>query len=260
VNGPGLVGAAVQVADLGWRQALRSKLLIGVGLAIAFAIGMAVVIHQNQHDSDPALDHQAMQVVVLSTVVVPLVALLLGTGAMAAERESGTLSFLFARPFPRSAVVLGKALAAIAVVNVAVVVCTLGVWLALGAPAQGQLAGGLAALMLEGTALTAVFVLFGTLLARSLYLGLAYVVFVEGVLGNLISARSGYTVTYHARNLLGEWSSGALRGNTALLPALPESALQSVLTLLVVTVAALAAACLWVEKREYGLKDRPKEE
>jgi ABC-2 type transport system permease protein len=259
VNGPGIVGATVQVADLGWRQALRSKLLIGVGLAILFAIGMAFVIHQNDTGSEPGLDYQAMQVFVLSTVVVPLVALLLGTGAMASERESGTLAFLFTRPFPRSAVVLGKAIAAIAVANVAVVVCTLGVWLALGAPSQGQLLGGLAALMLEATALTAVFVLFGTLLARSLYLGLAYVVFFEGVLGNVVSARSGYTVTYHARNLLSEWSAGALRG-TSILPTLPEPALQSVVVLILVTVGALAGACLWVEKREYGLKDRAKEE
>lgn len=259
MNGPGLAGAAVQVADLGWRQALRSKLLIGVGLAIAFAIGMAVVIHQNSHDSAPGVDYQAMQVFVLSTVVVPLIALLLGTGAMASERESGTLAFLFTRPFPRSAVVLGKAVAAIAVANVAVILCTLGVWLALGAPSQGQPMGGLAALMLEATALTAVFVLFGTLLARSLYLGLAYVVFFEGVLGNVVSARSGYTLTYHARNLLSEWSSDALRG-TSILPALPEPALQSILVLLLVTVGALAGACMWVEKREYGLRDRPKEE
>ena len=262
MNGPGLVGAAAQVADLGWRQTIRSKLLIGVGLAIGFAVAMGFVIDQNTSStfaSDEARDYQAMQVLVLSTVVVPLIALLLGTGALASEREGGTLAFLFTRPFPRAAVVLGKALAAIAVANVATLLGTILVWLAMGAPAEGEVLGGALALMLEATALTAVFVLFGTLLARSLYLGLAYVVFVEGVFGNVVSTQSSYTVTYHARVLLSEWSGEALRG-TNLLDGVGESAFGSLLTLLVVAAAAIAGACLWVEKREYGLKDRPKEE
>lgn len=262
MNGPGLVGAAVQVADLGWRQTIRSKLLIGVGLAILFAVGMAFIINQNTNSQDPALDHQAMQVLMLSTVVVPLVALLLGTGAMASEREGGTLAFLFTRPFPRSAVVLGKAVAAIAVANVAILACTVLVWVAMGAPAGAQVGGGMMALMLETTALTAIFVLLGTLLARSLYLGLAYVVFFEGVLGNVVTTRSGYTVSYHARNLLGEWSGEALRGTSVLQSSAyaDVGAFDSVFVLLVITAGALAAACLWVEKREYGLKDRPKED
>ena len=258
MSGPGFVGAAAQVADLGWRQTVRSKTLIGVGLVIVFAVGLAVIIHQNS-GNDPAADYQAIQVLVLSPVVVPLIALLLGTGAMATERESGTLAFLFTRPFPRSAVVLGKGLAAMAVANAAVLLCTLLVWIVSGAPGEGQVLGGAAALALETTALSAVFLLFGTLMSRSLYVGLAYVVLFEGVLGNFVTARNGYTVTYHARNLLGEWSGEALRGQS-LLSNLPGSATQSVLALLLVTVAATAAACLWVEKREYGLKDRPKEE
>ena len=259
MNGPGLVGASAQVADLGWRQALRSKMLIGVGLIVLFAVGMALVIRLEAGGSDHATDHQAMQALVLTTVVVPLISLLMGTGAMASERESGTLAFLFTRPFPRSAVVLGKGASAIAVANVATLLCTVAVWLALGAPAGAQVPGGLAALMLEATALTALFVLFGTLLARSLYLGLAYVVFFEGVLGNLFETSTSYTMTHHTRNLLGEWSSEAVRGK-GILPAIPAGPLESVLLLALVTAGALALACLWVEKREYGLKDRPKEE
>lgn len=261
MSGPGLVRATVEMTDLGWRQTIRSKLLIGIGLAILLPVGIAFLIHEYAEGSSAATDYQALQLLLLSTVVAPLVALLLGTGAMATERESGTLAYLFTRPFPRAAVVLGKGLGAIAVANVAVAAAAVGVFVASGAPANAQFGGGLLALLLETTALTAVFVLFGTVLAKSLYLGLAYIALIEGLLGNVVAARSGYTVTYHARNLLSEWSARAInREAEELLGTLPGSAAQSVLVLVVVTVAALAAAGWWVETREYGLRDRPKEE
>ena len=258
MSGPGVVGATVQVADLGLRQAIRSKLLIGVGLTIAFSVVLALIIRQA--DSAPPAEHfQAIELIVLSTVVVPLVALLLGTGAMATERESGTLAYLFTRPFPRAAVVVGKGLAAILIADLAILLCVVLVWFATGGPVNGQLAGGLLALLLETTALTAVFILLGTLLARSLYVGLAYVVLVEGAVGNGSGAGGGWTLTYHARNLLTEWSGSRLPSGLVG-EGFPAPALQSVVVLLLVTLAALAGAAAWVEKREYGLRDRPKEE
>ena len=69
----------------------------------------------------------------------------------------------------------------------------------------------------------------------------------------------GWTLTYHARNLLTEWSGRALRGEEFGV-SIPGSPAQSVLYLLGVTAGALAVASIWVEKREYGLRDRPKEE
>ncbi len=254
-----LAKATAQVADLGWRQAVRSKTLWGVGGAIAFAGAVASVVNAESRSVSPAMDYQALQIVLLATVVVPFVSLVLGTGALATERENGTLAYLFTRPTPRAAVVLGKGLAAIAIANAATLVAVAVVYVAAGAPSGSEVAGGAAALLIEATALTSVFTLIGTVLARSLYLGLAYAVLVEGFLGNVVAARSGFTVSYHARNLLQEWSGTAIeRGG--LLPVLPESSTRSVIVLLAVTGAALAAAAWWVETREYGLKDRPKED
>lgn len=258
---PGMVAATIEMTDLGWRQTIRSKLLIGIGAAILFAGIIALLIHENAPGSSATFDYQMLQWLMLSTVVVPLIALLFGTGAMATEREGGTLAFLFTRPMPRSAVVLGKGLGAILVANLATVVAALVVYAASGAPPNAQLAGGIGALMLETTALTGIFVLLGTVLARSLYLGLAYIVFVEGLVGNSIGARSGYTITYHARNLLSEWSAGAIRrAEPDVLPEMAQTAGESAMVLLAVAAIALAAAAAWVETREYGLKDRPKEE
>ncbi|HUR67842.1 MAG TPA: ABC transporter permease subunit [Candidatus Thermoplasmatota archaeon] len=253
----GHLAAALEVTDLSWRQLVRSKQLIGIGLAILFAAGIAWTIHQQDRSATAAAHFQALQAILLSTVIVPLIALLLGTGAMASERESGTLAYLFTRPIPRYVVVLAKGIGAIVGANVAVVVCVLVVFLASGAPARGELVGGVGALMLETTALTALFVLFGTLMSRSLYAGLAYVALFEGLLGNTVGAKSGWSVTYHARNLLSEWSGSA---SDDLFGTLPGSAAQSALVLLAVAGLSLVAAAAWVETREYGLRDRAKED
>lgn len=254
--------AAAEIADLSWRQIVRSKQLIGIGLVILFAVGIAFLI---QYDSarpgdEAGQNFQFLQLFLLSAVIVPLVALLFGTGALASERESGTLAFLFTRPIPRWSVLLGKALGAILGANAAVLLCVLLVWVASGAPSDGQLGGGLTALLLETTALTALFVLFGTLIPKSLYAGLAYIALFEGLAGNVVGARSGWTLTWHARKLLAEWSSDAMpiAGNPLL--DLPGSAANSVGALLSVTALSLVAAALWIETREYGLRDRAKED
>lgn len=252
--------AVAEIADLSWRQIARSKQLIGIGLAILFAAGIAFTIARNEPAAQAGQNYQFLQVLLLSAVIAPLVALLFGTGALATERESGTLSYLFTRPIPRWSVLVGKAIGAMLGANAAMVVCVLLVWVASGAPGNGQPIGGLAALLWETTALTALFVLFGTMVPRSLYLGLAYIALFEGLAGNTAGARSGWTVTYHARNLLSEWSARAMGANDDVLGELPGSAGESIATLLVVTLGSLVAAALWIELREYGLRDRAKED
>ena len=252
------LAATAEMTDLGWRQMLRSKLLWGIAVAIVFAAIIAIIIRQSTQPVRAAENFQGLQVLLLSTVIVPLLSLLMGTGALATEREGGTLAYLFTRPFRRSAVILGKGVGAILVADALTVLAALAVYAGSGFPSDAQVMGGILALVIESTALTALFVLFGTVLARSLYLGLAYVVLVEGVLGNAVGAQSPYTITYHARNLLSEWSGA--RVPSGVLGEFPEPAAQSVLTLLVVAVVALVAAGAWVETREYGLRDRAKED
>lgn len=252
------LAATAEMTDLGWRQMLRSKLLWGIGVAIVFAVVIAVVIRQSTQPFRAAENFQALQVLLLSTVIVPLLSLLMGTGALATEREGGTLAYIFTRPFRRSAVILGKGLGAIFVADALTAIAAFAVYAGSGFPEGAEFGGGLMALLIESTALTAIFVLFGTVLARSLYLGLAYVVLVEGVLGNALGAQSPYTVTYHARNLLSEWSGA--RVPSGVLGNYVEPAWQSVVTLLVVAAVALVAAGAWVETREYGLRDRAKED
>lgn len=247
----------VQIADLGWRQALRSKLLIGVGIALAASTALALLIH-TQEVGEGAATFQAFALMALTTVFVPLLALLLGTHAMASEREGGTLPFLFTRPIPRAAVVLGKGLAAILMATAAAALAVLLAYVVTGFPAGGQPFGAIAAVAIMTAALTSVFVLLGTLMQRSLYAGLAYIALYEGVLGNVVAGRAGASITWHGRTLLTSWAGRELPSDLARI--FQGNALASFVTLAIVTVAALGAAALWAEKREYGLREKTKEE
>lgn len=254
---PALFDAARILALPGTTQFLRSKAMWGIAALAIFAAFISIVVARESGTPTPGRDFEALEYVLLSTAVVPLVSLFFGTAAMASEREAGTLSFLFTRPIRRSAVVLGKGVAALALSAVAVALIDALVWVCAGAPVPAAFANGLAALVLESVALTALFVLFGAVLVRSLYVGLAYVALYEGALGNALQA-SPYTITFHARTLLRHWSGDLVPQLYAEMP--PESTAGAVWTLLIVAGASLAFAMVWVETREYGLRDRPKEE
>lgn len=254
---PGLVQAARLLAVPGTAQFLRSKGMIALGLLAAFAGTIACLVAR-EGSSRPGESFQGLEFFLLAPAVAPLVSLFFGTAAMASEREAGTLSFLFTRPIRRSAVVLGKGAAAVALAAIAVTLIHALVWAFSGdADAPSALFGGLGALLLETIALTSLFVLLGAVLVRSLYVGLAYVALYEGALGNALQA-SPYTVTFHARTLLRHWSGDLVPSLYSAMPAEPTS--QAVLVLLGVAAGSLALAAAWVETREYGLRDRPKEE
>jgi len=253
---PSLVEAARILAIPGTRQFLRSGAMLGIAGLAAFAALVAFVVAR-QGQARPAVNFQALEYVLMSTAVAPLVSLFFGTAAMASEREAGTLSFLFTRPIRRSAVVLGKGVAAVLLAAAATALIDALMWICAGAPPAGAFWGGLPALVLESVALTSLFVLFGAVLVRSLYVGLAYVALYEGALGNALQA-SPYTITFHARTLLRHGSSDLVPSFYRGMPDEPSS--TATLVLLGVAVASLALAALWVEKREYGLRDRPKEE
>lgn len=254
---PSSFEAVRQIVDLGWRQAIRSKLLIGAGITLAVAAGLAMLI-RSQTDDDPAGLFQAYVLMALTTVFVPILALLLGTHAMASEREGGTLPFLFTRPVPRAAVVLGKGIAAILLATAASVLAVVLSYVANGFPTGAQLLGACAGIAFTAAALTAFFVLLGTIMQRSLYAGLAYIALYEGVLGTVVTGRAGASITWHGRALLTAWAGDELPFELSRL--FEGNALTSLVALVLVIVGALALAAAWAEKREYGMREKAKEE
>ena len=126
------------------------------------------------------------------TAVLPVIALVVGTGVLGSEIDDGTLTHILAKPLPRYEIVLTK-LAVAAGITAAFV----GVPLFL----VGLLAGSTAvafALVAAGAvgalAYTALFLAMSLLSRRPVLVGLVYVVLWEGLLGNLLSGTRSLSI------------------------------------------------------------------
>ncbi|WP_343448369.1 ABC transporter permease subunit [Micromonospora oryzae] len=118
-------------------------------------------------------------------VVLPVVALIVGTGVLGAEIDDGTVVHILTKPLPRWQIVLPK---------LAVATAVTGVTVALPLYAAGLLADSarlglaLAAASAVGAlAYSALFLALSLLTRRPVLLGLVYVLIWEGLLGSVVS-------------------------------------------------------------------------
>ncbi|MDL5362749.1 ABC transporter permease [Halalkalicoccus sp. NIPERK01] len=118
--------SAIAVAKKDFRDAVRSRGLIALTVIfVLFTVGGAYVSTQIAGllggEGESTLD----LIVALQTpasFLVPIIALLIGYGAVAGERESGSLKFLLGLPHTRRDVVLGKVVGRTAVVAVSILI------------------------------------------------------------------------------------------------------------------------------------------
>ncbi|MET8308957.1 MULTISPECIES: ABC transporter permease subunit [unclassified Micromonospora] len=118
-------------------------------------------------------------------VVLPVVALIIGTGVLGAEIDDGTVVHILTKPLPRWQIVLPK-LAVAAGVTAATVAVPLYIAGVLAASVRLGLALAAAA-TLGALAYTALFLALSLVTRRPVLLGLVYVLIWEGLLGNFVS-------------------------------------------------------------------------
>jgi ABC-2 type transport system permease protein len=173
--------------------------------------------------------------------LMPLVALIFGTGALGAEIEDGTAVFLLAKPLSRTTVVLTKLVVA-AVCSAAL---TCGPMLLAGLLAAGGLGEGLVIGMVGAAAIgsvlyCSVFVALSLATGRALVFGLAYVLIWEGLLAGLFVG----TRTFSIRQITLSFADA--------IGSIPAELLDAPLTLgtaAVVAVAVLVGATLIAIRR-----------
>jgi ABC-2 type transport system permease protein len=176
-----LIGVTVR-GLLGRRRILLVGLLalapLGVSavLALGGGLGTAIQVTRDLYAS------------LIMATVVPLIALILGTTAIGAEIDDGTVVHLLAKPVGRAWIILAKLVVAAAA---GVVLCGSSVLLSgallVGLEAPGLLLGMLAGALTAVVAYTAVFVTLSVWTGRALVAGLAYVLLWEGFIASLFS-------------------------------------------------------------------------
>ncbi|MGH8888583.1 MAG: ABC transporter permease subunit [Acidothermaceae bacterium] len=148
--------------------------IILLGLAAAFRAG-------NGTKTDILLDHFGI------TALLPLVALIVGTGVLGAELDDGTAVYLLATPISRRTIVSTKFVVAAAVT---VVFTAIPEWLAgvIAFPGQSRLSIGYAAGAAVGAIVyAAIFLALSVMTRRAMAVGLIYVLVWEGLLASFVS-------------------------------------------------------------------------
>jgi ABC-type Na+ efflux pump permease subunit len=194
--------------------------------------------------------------------IVPLMALVMGSAVVAEEIEDRTITYLFTRPIPRGSILLGRWLAAVLFVLLALgLACSLvlGILGSIGMSDHAALPEGferrlLGVVLLGGAVYTALFASAGALFKRPVLVGLAYTFVVEGFLANLPGGNQELTVQYYLKSVLVAGDPVLLEGFSETLALVkleePGAALR---TLALVLFSALALGAWRLSRREYVL-------
>jgi ABC-2 type transport system permease protein len=160
----------------------RKRVLLLLPLPILL-VGLAALCHG--FDVRPSDWGPPVLVVLGLGVLLPVTALIVGTGVLGSEVDDGTLVHILTKPLPRRDIILAKLGVAVAVTSVTAAVplfvaglladsVRLGVALAVGA-------------VVGACAYTGLFLLLSLLSRRPVLVGLAYILVWEGLLGRFVS-------------------------------------------------------------------------
>jgi ABC-2 type transport system permease protein len=184
-------GTVAMITARGLLGRRRFLLLLALPLALVALTGVAV-------GSGVSADEWAGTILVGLgfAVVVPLVALIVGTGVFGTEIDDGTLVHVLSKPLPRWQIVLTKFVVAVLATGAAVVPAMF----VAGALTDGvRLGAGLAVgTVLATVVYCALFTALGLVSTRPVLLGLAYVLVWEGILGGLIQGTRVLAVRQYA--------------------------------------------------------------
>jgi ABC-2 type transport system permease protein len=167
---------------------------------------IAVFARLAGRDADPVrIELSVLDGLVVRTVL-PLVALVLGTGAVGSELEDGTAVYVLAKPIPRWMVVAAKLLAAggLTAALVAPAAILTGMILAGDQGGGARIAVGYGVAAAGGSFLyAAVFLAASVASGRALIVGLVYTLLWEGFLAGLFAGSRAFSIREYTIGIAG---------------------------------------------------------
>jgi ABC-2 type transport system permease protein len=268
---PSLVTAARRVFELSFGEMLWSRRTIFMALVVGGPVLLALIFRVIESLGMPALRVNGARVAGSSIFgvmmwmlyirfIVPVLGVFYGTALMADEVEDKTLTYLFTRPIPRGAVLLGKYLAYLACTSLVVLPSVMLTYFLVVPFAEvgatfRSLVVDLAILALGLAVYGAVFAFVGTWLKRPLVVGLVFAFGWEQVAMVLPGYLRQFTVAHWLQALVPHAlpSDNALSVLQSFFRQAPGAATS------VAWLAAILAVFLWlamrlVARREYVLE------
>ncbi|WP_327679259.1 ABC transporter permease [Kitasatospora sp. NBC_00458] len=167
--------------------------------------------------------------------LLPILGLVVGTGAIATEIDDGSIVYLLAKPLPRWKIITTKLAVAIGTTWVFAAVPTLIAGLVLYGTKDGVALGYTAATLVAGAAYSSLFLLLGVVTRHAVVAGLAYALVWESLIGTYVEGARTLSVQQWGMSVAKAVAAdGAVTAEVALGVAVP--------LLLVATVAAAAFA------------------
>jgi ABC-2 type transport system permease protein len=227
--------AGVTLASLLGRR--RTFLLVALA-ALPVVVALLARLGGARPDEAAVLDALVVR------TVLPLTTLVIGTAALGAEIEDGTVIYLLAKPISRWRLVGAKMVVAFAVGGSLAVASALLTGLVAGADSGPGLAAGVAVAVAAGAAAyTAAFVAASVITSRALVLGLFYTLIWEGVLAGILEGTRILSIREATLGIANSLVPGVGFG--------PGLAVESALILVVVVVVGgFAVATLRLERFE----------
>jgi|SRR5215203_16699 len=273
---PSLAAASFRIFDLSLGEMLWSRRSVFLGLVVGAPVIIAVIFRTVELFNLPAFRLNGVRVggnvifggmiwLLYLNIIVPLLGVFYGTSLMADEVEDRTLTYLFTRPIPRGAVLIGKYLAYLACTGLILLPSVMLVFF-LAAPLGG---GGLPAIArgfpdllkdlgLLGLGLAvygSVFAFIGAQLKRPLLIGLFFMVFWEVFVFLLPGYLKRFTVAYYLQALVPHAmpQDGVVSAVQSFFKE-TTSPVTSVAVLAVILFVFLSLAARAVDRREYVLE------
>jgi ABC-type transport system involved in multi-copper enzyme maturation permease subunit len=270
---PSLPAASLRVFDLSLGEMLWSRRTVFLALIVGGPVLIAVILRVVDALNVPAMRVNGVRMggpsifglmiwFLFLRFIVPVLGIFYGTSLMADEVEDKTITYLFTRPIPRSAVLVGKYLAYLAS-TVLIVLPSVMLVFFLVVPIGG---GGVAQafptllrdLLLLATGLAvygALFAAVGAWIKRPVLFGLFFAFGWENFAMALPGYMKRFTVAFYTQSLVPHaMPSDNLMSVLQSVFKDSVSAWQSALTLAALLVVALALATRAVERREYVLE------
>lgn len=269
---PGFFTSSLRVFDLSVGEMLWSRRTIFMGLIVGAPVLIALVLRMLDALGAPVFRVNGMTMagpaifglmiwVFYLRFTVPVLGVFYGTSLIADEVEDKTITYLFTRPIPKGAVLVGKYLAYMACTLFVVLPSIVIVYLAI-VPMRGSLGGSFMdllkdlALIAIGLAVYgAVFAFIGARFKRPLLVGLIFIFGWEQMALAFPGYLKKFTVAYYLQAMVphampSDTVVSLIQGIFRETPSLAES----LIWLSVILSVFLWAAAVSVERKEYVLE------
>ncbi|MPZ23265.1 MAG: ABC transporter permease subunit [Dehalococcoidia bacterium] len=229
-----------EIVQLTLRQQLTLGRLIATGLLLLQPLIVGIVFMLFDTNEEPVQFAADMLDVLVLTGILPIIALLAGTGVMGNEVQNGTLPYLLLKPISRVSILLSKTIVAV-ITTAAVLVPTILVsGLMIGTDADTtRVALGFAVAAAFGAAIYGTFfVLLSLLTSRAFIVGLIYIFLWEAAITNIFPGVQYLSIRHYSRavaDAIAAQPDGVLDSELAIVPALVLAIVAAALSLWLAT-------------------------